>query len=81
MIPRTIFSIPCLVDPIFNFLVLFDTLQIKENQVSFLDQKKQFYEKDVTRYDTELERISNNISTLSNKTITLLLKLLFSLKT
>jgi len=41
-------------------------LTIKENQVSFLDQKKQFYEKDVTRYDTELERISNNISTLSN---------------
>lgn len=41
-------------------------LTIKENQVSFLDQKKQFYEKDVIRYDTELERISNNISTLSN---------------
>jgi hypothetical protein len=41
-------------------------LTVKENQVSFLDQKKQFYEKDVTRYDTELERISNNISTLSN---------------
>ena len=41
-------------------------LTIKENQVSFLDQKKQFYEKDVIRYDQELERISNNISTLSN---------------
>jgi len=41
-------------------------LTIKENQVSFLDQKKQFYEKDIIRYDQELERISNNISTLSN---------------
>jgi hypothetical protein len=41
-------------------------LIIKENQTSFLDQKKQFYEKDVIRYDQELERISNNISTLSN---------------
>ena len=41
-------------------------LTIKENQVSFLDQKKVFYEKDVERYDEELERISNNISTLSN---------------
>jgi hypothetical protein len=41
-------------------------LTIKENQISFLDQKKQFHEKDVTRYDQELERISNKISTLSN---------------
>ena len=41
-------------------------LTIKENQTSFLEQKKQFYENDVTRYDKELERISNNISTLSN---------------
>lgn len=41
-------------------------LIVKENQTSFLEQKKQFYEKDVIRYDEELERISNNISTLSN---------------
>ena len=41
-------------------------LIIKENQTSFLEQKKNFYEKDVIRYDEELERISNNISTLSN---------------
>jgi len=40
-------------------------LTIKENQVAFLDQKREFYEKDVSRYDEELERISNNISTLS----------------
>ena len=40
-------------------------LSIKENQISFLDQKKQFYENDVSRYDQQLERISGNISTLS----------------
>ena len=40
-------------------------LTIKENEIAFLDQKKEFYEKDVARYDEELERISNNISTLS----------------
>ena len=40
-------------------------LTIKNNQVSFLEQKTDFYEKDVARYDQELERISNNISTLS----------------
>jgi len=41
-------------------------LTIKENQTSFLTQKKDFYEKDVIRYDKELERISGNISILSN---------------
>ena len=41
-------------------------LTIKNNQTSFLTQKKDFYNKDVIRYDQELERISNNISTLSN---------------
>jgi len=41
-------------------------LTVKENQIAFLDQKREFYEKDVARYDEELERISNNISTLSN---------------
>ena len=41
-------------------------LTIKENQTSFLEQKKDFYQLDVNRYDEELERISNNISTLSN---------------
>ena len=41
-------------------------LTIKNNQTSFLEQKKDFYQKDVTRYDQELERISINISTLSN---------------
>ncbi|MDB0041537.1 hypothetical protein N9F16_00455 [bacterium] len=41
-------------------------LTIKNNQTSFLTQKKDFYNKDVIRYDEELERISNNISTLSN---------------
>ena len=41
-------------------------LTIKNNQVSFLEQKTDFYGKDVARNDEELERISNNISTLSN---------------
>ena len=41
-------------------------LTIKNNKVSFLEQKKKFYEDDVLRYDQELERISQNISTLSN---------------
>ena len=41
-------------------------LTIKNNQTSFLEQKKDFYQKDVTRYDEELERISINISTLSS---------------
>lgn len=40
-------------------------LTIKNNQTTFLTQKKDFYEKDVIRYDQELERISNNISLLS----------------
>ena len=41
-------------------------LTIKENQTSFLEQKRDFYQLDVTRYDEELKRISSNISTLSN---------------
>ena len=41
-------------------------LSIKENQVTFLEQKKDFYQSDVTRYDEELERISSNINILSN---------------
>ena len=40
-------------------------LTVKNNQVAFLEQKTDFYGKDVARYDQELERISNNISTLS----------------
>ena len=41
-------------------------LTVKNNQVAFLEQKTDFYGKDVARYDQELERISNNISTLSS---------------
>ncbi len=41
-------------------------LTIKDNQTSFLEQKRDFYQLDVNRYDEELERISSNISTLSN---------------
>ena len=41
-------------------------LTIKENQTSFLEQKRDFYQLDVTRYDEELKRISDNIGVLSN---------------
>ena len=41
-------------------------LSVKENKISFLTQKKDFYESDVNRYDVELNRISENISILSN---------------
>ena len=44
----------------------YQKLSINENRIEFLDQKREFYQQDVTRYDGELERISNNISTLSN---------------
>ena len=43
----------------------FNVFSQTEKQRSFLQQKEQFYEKDVKRYDSELERISNNISVLS----------------
>ena len=41
-------------------------LTIKENQTSFLEQKRDFYQLDVNRYDEELKRISDNIGVLSN---------------
>lgn len=41
-------------------------LTVRNNKISFLEQKKDFYQKDVERFDQELERISENISTLSN---------------
>jgi hypothetical protein len=41
-------------------------LEVKNNEISFITQKKDFYEKDVARFDVELERISSNIATLSN---------------
>ena len=41
-------------------------LSVKENKISFLTQKKDFYKSDVNRYDVELNRISENISILSN---------------
>ena len=44
----------------------YQKLSINENRIEFLDQKREFYQQDVTRYDTELARISENISTLSN---------------
>jgi hypothetical protein len=44
----------------------YQKLSINENRIEFLDQKREFYQQDVTRYDDELARISNNISTLSS---------------
>ena len=44
----------------------YQKLSINENRIEFLDQKREFYQQDVTRYDNELARISGNISTLSN---------------
>ena len=38
---------------------------IVDTRIAFLEQKRDFYQDDVTRYDTELERISTNIATLS----------------
>ena len=44
----------------------YQKLSINENRIEFLDQKREFYQQDVTRYDDELLRISGNISNLSN---------------
>jgi hypothetical protein len=44
----------------------YQKLSINENRIEFLDQKREFYQQDVSRYDGELARISENISNLSN---------------
>ena len=44
----------------------FNQFSVKEKQLSFLQQKESYWERDVARYDVELNRISENISTLSN---------------
>jgi hypothetical protein len=44
----------------------FNVFSVTEKQRSFLQQKEEFWQSDVTRYDEELKRISDNISTLSN---------------
>tara|TARA_S200002703_G_scaffold102184_2_gene88530 strand:+ start:140 stop:1255 length:1116 start_codon:yes stop_codon:yes gene_type:complete len=41
-------------------------LTIKENQVTFLEEKRDFFQKDLNRVDAELERISQSINSLSN---------------
>jgi hypothetical protein len=40
-------------------------LSVVENKIEFLEQKKNFYENDVTRFDQELKGISTNINNLS----------------
>lgn len=44
----------------------YNKLSIVENEKSFINQKIDFYQNDVTRYDEELKRIASNISILSN---------------
>ena len=44
----------------------YSKLSIAENEVKFLENKKDFYAEDVARFDKELERISENITILSN---------------
>src|SRR6056300_160280 len=48
------------------FQETFNIFSVTEKQRSFLEQKEEFWQSDVTRYDEELKRISDNISTLSN---------------
>ena len=43
----------------------FNKLTFVTNEKSFLQQKVEFYQQDLTRYDTELQQILDNISTLS----------------
>ncbi len=44
----------------------YSKLSIAENEVKFLENKKEFYAEDVARFDKELSQISSNISILSN---------------
>jgi hypothetical protein len=44
----------------------FNKLMQRDNKISFLQEKADFYQSDVTRYEKELEQISANIATLSN---------------
>jgi hypothetical protein len=44
----------------------YSKLRIAENEIKYLENKKEFYEEDVARFDGELEKISENISVLSS---------------
>jgi hypothetical protein len=44
----------------------FNQLTYVDNEKEFLQQKVDFYQQDLTRYDKELQQILDNISTLSN---------------
>ncbi len=44
----------------------YSKLSIAENEIIFLQNKKDFYEEDVERFDEELKKISENISVLSS---------------
>lgn len=44
----------------------YSKLTVVENEIKYLEKKKEFYEKDLQRYDEELETILANINTLSS---------------
>ena len=44
----------------------YSKLSIAENEIKFLQNKRDFYEEDVERFDEELKKISENISVLSS---------------
>ena len=44
----------------------FRQLTLRDTKISFVQEKADFYEKDIARFDVELNQISSNISTLSN---------------
>ena len=49
---------------------VYQKTSIQENEISYLQQKENYYSQNVARYDLELDRISKNISTLSTSKAT-----------
>lgn len=49
---------------------VYQKTSIQDNEISYLQQKENYYSQNVARYDLELELISKNISTLSNSKAT-----------
>lgn len=49
---------------------VYQKTSIQENEISYLQQKENYYAQNVARYDLELDRISKNIATLSTSKAT-----------
>jgi hypothetical protein len=49
---------------------VYQKTSIHDNEISYLQQKENYYSQNVARYDLELDRISKNISTLSTSKAT-----------